>query len=315
MSRAESVACSARSWHAPEPSLRQFRALLAVADTGSFRRAADRVGIAQPSLSAQIQGLEQALGCVLVERGGRGATLTPDGREADRRAREILNAVAGLRDAVSGGQGRSMRFGVSSTVGPYLLPRAVSELRRQGSDLRLNIREAPPRSLMRELSEGVHDLILTHLPVSGGDLEAEELFRERLLLILPREHPLATVPGIGREDLDGLEVLSLNASFQLHDQVTALCESFGARFQHDYEGSSLDALREMTALGMGVTFLPELYVRSEIRADSDVVAREIEGRTVTRSMGLAWRRASGRGEQIAAMADLLTETFRLLTRE
>ncbi|MEL6217175.1 MAG: LysR family transcriptional regulator, partial [Pseudomonadota bacterium] len=81
-------------------TLRQLRALCAVAETGTFRRAAERLGITQPSLSAQIQGLEEAVGCILIERGRRGALLTPAGREADNRAREVLDAVAALSDAV-----------------------------------------------------------------------------------------------------------------------------------------------------------------------------------------------------------------------
>lgn len=293
-------------------TLRQLRALCAVAETGTFRRAAERLGITQPSLSAQIQGLEEAVGCILIERGRRGALLTPAGREADARAREVLDAVAALSDAVRSDGGGMLRLGVTPTVGPYLLPRAVASLHASDPETRLYIREAPPRSLSRELGEGLHDVIITHLPVTEADLESEELFRERLLLTLPRDHPLAARPRLTREDLAGLEVISLDARYQLHDQVTALCESFGARFQHGYEGTSLDALRLMTGLGMGVTFLPALYVRSEIRGDSEVVARELDGRAVHRSIGIAWRRNTGKTRQLARLAALLRETFRKL---
>lgn len=293
-------------------TLRQLRALCAVAETGTFRRAAERLGITQPSLSAQIQGLEEAVGCILIERGRRGALLTPAGREADNRAREVLDAVAALSDAVRTDGGGMLRLGVTPTVGPYLLPRAVATLRATDPDTRLYIREAPPRSLSRELGEGQHDVIITHLPVTEGDLESEELFRERLLLTLPRDHALVAKPRLTREDLAGLEVISLDARYQLHDQVTALCESFGARFQHGYEGTSLDALRLMTGLGMGVTFLPALYVHSEIRSDSEVVARELEGRAVHRSIGMAWRRNTGRTRQLVRLAELLRETFKAL---
>lgn len=293
-------------------TLRQLRALAALAETGSFRRAAERLGVTQPSLSAQVQGLEAAIGCRLVERGRRGAMLTPEGREADARAREVLDAVGALAEAVSGAAGGTLRLGVTPTVGPYLLPRAVAELRARAPETRLSIREAPTRSLGRELSEGMHDVIVTQLPVAEGDLASEELFRERLMLILPRDHPLARRERIRREDLCGLEVISLDARYQLHDQVTALCESFGARFQHGYEGTSLDALRLMTGLGMGVTFLPALYVRSEIREDGDVVARELEGRAIMRSIGLAWRRSAGRTPQVARISAVLRETFAAL---
>lgn len=296
----------------PPVTLRQLRALKAVSETASFRRAAERLGVTQPSLSAQIQGLEDALGVRLVERGRTGATLTPLGREVEAQARGILDGVAALAETALGGGLGTVRLGVTPTVGPYLLPHAVARLQAVAPELKLYIREAPPRTLTRELSEGVHDIIVTQLPVVEADLEAEELFREPLLLVLPADHALARKDSVGRDDLSGLEVISLDARYQLHDQVTGLCEAFGARFQSGYEGTSLDALRQMTGLGMGVTFLPMLYVRSEIRAESEVVARALQGRAVHRAIGIAWRRSAGRTRAVEILAQLLRETYRTL---
>ncbi|MGF1553662.1 MAG: hydrogen peroxide-inducible genes activator [Paracoccaceae bacterium] len=299
--------------HDTELTLRQLRALCAVAEAGSFRRGAERLGIAQPSLSAQIQALEAALGRPLVERGRSGATLTPAGREIEARAREILDAVGALADSVRAASSGTLRLGVTPTLGPYLLPRVVARLHREAPDLKLYIREASARTLARDLSEGRHDAIVTQLPLAAPDLDHDELFRERLLLTLPADHPLAHAEAIRREDLAGLDVLSLEAGFQFHDQVRRLCESFGARFQDGYEGTSLDALRLMVGLGMGVTFLPALYVASEIREDSEVVPREIAGRTITRAIALAWRRTAGRSATLDLLSGALRETYRDLT--
>lgn len=293
-------------------SLRQLRCLCAVAEMGSFRRAAERLGITQPSLSAQIQGLETALGRTMVERSHAGALLTPEGREVERRARDILDRVGALSDAVRNRSSGTFRLGVTPTVGPYLLPSVVARLHETDPDLKLYIREAATRALAIELAEGRHDAVVTQLPLNSPDLASEDLFRERLLLIVARDHPLASKPEIEREDLKGLEVLSIDRNFQLHDQVAALCESFGARFQRNYEGTSLDALRLMTGLGMGVTFLPALYVRSEIRVGSEVVSREISGRSIYRTIGLAYRRSSGRSPVTERLAEALRETYRSL---
>lgn len=293
-------------------TLRQLRALCAVAEAGSFRRAAERLGLTQPSLSAQIQALEAALGTSLVERGRTGALLTPAGRDVEARARDVLDAVGALADHVRANPSGTLRLGVTPTIGPYLLPRAVARLHTERPDLKLYIREASTRVLHRDLSEGRHDAIVTQLPLNVPELDHEELFRERLLLTVPADHPLAKAPEIRREDLSGLEVLSLEAGFQFHEQVRGLCESFGARFKSGYEGTSLDALRLMVGLGMGVTFLPALYANSEIREDSEVVPREIAGRSITRGIALAWRHTAGRSATLDVLASTLRETFREL---
>lgn len=294
---------------AADLTLRQLRALSAVAEMGSFRRAADRLGITQPSLSAQVQGLEDALGRRLVERGRSGALLTPAGREVEGRGRAILDAVGALIDSQSGEIAGTLRLGVTPTLGPYLLPRVVAELHGSEPDLRLYIREASTRVLVRQLAEGLHDVVVTQSPLARPDLDSETLFSERLYLTLARDHALAAAGTIRSEDLAGLNVLSLDAGYQLHDQVRGLCESFGARFDEGYEGTSLDALRLMAGLGMGVTFLPALYALSEIRSDSEVVTREIAGHPVARPIALAWRRSAGRGAAIARLADVLRQTF------
>jgi LysR family hydrogen peroxide-inducible transcriptional activator len=289
-----------------EITLRQLRALVAVADAGGFRRAAERLGVAQPSLSAQIQGLEAALGRRLVERRGRGAALTPDGREAERRARDILASVGDMRAALSAGVG-ALKLGVTPTLGPYLLPQVMAALNARGSALRLAIREEGQSSLARGLSEGAHDAVLTQLPVTGRDLEGEELFRERLLLVVPRDHPLARLDAAPPEALEGLDILSMGPEHRLHEQVAGLCETYGARFRHDYHGASLDALRLMVGAGVGATFLPELYLRSEAANDPSVAALPLRGRSVIRAIGLVRRRSTGRTEELADLSAILKQ--------
>lgn len=290
-------------------TLKQLTALRTLAEVGTFRGAADRLGIAQPSLSAQIAGLEEALGQILVERGRNGALLTPVGRVVDAHAREVLDTVRQLNDSVAAGPGGTIRLGVTPTLGPYLLPQVVGRLTELEPNLKLYIREAPPRDLSTELVQGVHDAVVTHLPVQAAELDSVELFRERLLLIVPRNHPLASKEELTRNDLRGLEVLSLDQRYQLHDQVVDLCATFGAVFKREYEGTSLDALRVMAGLGMGVTFLPRLYVASEIKPDSEVVARELSGRSIFRSIGIVWRRTAGRSQTLDLLAEVLRDSF------
>ncbi|MEM7507332.1 MAG: hydrogen peroxide-inducible genes activator [Pseudomonadota bacterium] len=303
-------------------TLRQLRYLIALSEALHFRRAAERAGISQPSLSAQIQNIEGALGVQLIERNRSGVSLTPAGREVVERARRVIDEVQGINDFAAGAQSGlvgTIRLGVKPTLGPYLLPHIVTPLHRENPDLKLYVREGAPRELEFELSRGEHDVILAQLPVMGAELETQRLFREPLYLALPADHPLATQEIIDSEHLEGLQVLSLTPLYHLHDQITGLCEEFGAKLLRDYEGTSLDALRIMVGMGMGVTFVPALYAQSEIGPKSEVVVRPIKRRAITRSIGLVWRRSAGRADayhQIAkTIKDVVARDFKMLTVE
>jgi LysR family hydrogen peroxide-inducible transcriptional activator len=279
------------------PSIRQLRYFVSLAELRHFRRAAEAMGISQPSLSLQIANLEALLGAQLIERGRGQVTLTPVGREVlvlARRtlddAQEILDVTAAMRGGLSG----TIRLGASPSLGPYLLPRVVGQLHKSFPDLRLYIRERVPRQLREELIDGTHDMILSQLPMQGADFHVRRMFSEPLLLVTPPDHPLSGQASVQVSDLKGLQVLSLGPEFVLHDQIQVICAEHGAELVRDYEGTSLDALRQMVAMGMGVTFLPQLYVTSEIEPrEAAVVAIPMARSGFTRSVGLVWRKGSG----------------------
>jgi len=296
----------------PPVTLRQMRYLIALEETHHFREAAESCGISQPSLSVQIKTLEDALGLTLVERGRGPVRLTLAGREVARRARDILDATQGIIDlstTLKSGLGGTVRLGTSATLGPYLMPHVVGELHRSHPELRLYIREAAPRDLLRELSDGVHDLILTQLPVSSSAMTVTRLFREPLSVAMPADHPLAAKDALDGPDLANETILSLSPAYTLYDQISALCVEIGATLSRDYEGTSLDALRQMVAMDMGLTFLPALYVESEISGRAqDVVVRPFRGRRFNRSIGLVWRTSSGAGAAYERLAQIVRDT-------
>ncbi len=304
------------------PTLKQLRYLVALADAGQFRLAAEKCGIAQPSLSVQIQNLEESVGTRLLERRRTGVILTPVGRDVVERARRVLLEVQGIVDSSSVSADTlsgTVRLGVKPTLGPYLLPRVIAEFQVAYPDLKLYIREDAPHELEAELIRGTHDVVLAQLPVASSDLVVERLFREPVYLAVSASHPLAGRTDVAIEDLRGLPILSLTPDYHLHDQVHALCDEFGANLVRDYEGTSLDALRQMVAMDIGATFLPALYVHSEIRSGGDVVALSLRERRITRSIGLVWRKSAGRAPAYRNIADVVRrvarQEFPMLVRE
>lgn len=279
----------------PRITLRQLEYFVAVAEAQSFRRAAERLGISQPTLTSQIASLESAIGARLFERSRGGTLLGALGRELVRDARRVLEELDGFVEharTLAGGPGGTYRLGVGRTVGPYLLPHVLLDIHRQYGAVQFYVREESPHVLEDALLVGEYDLILTTLPIAMRELAHVSLCREPLKLVVPSEHRLATKTTIADADLVGEPVLAIEESHPLHSQIQRLCERFGATLRRDYEGTSLDTLRQMVQLGMGLSFLPALYVHSEIRESDELAVIPVIGDGSLREHALAWRPAS-----------------------
>jgi LysR family hydrogen peroxide-inducible transcriptional activator len=287
------------------PSLRQLQYFAALADCRNYRQAAEACGVSQPTLSAQLSALEERLGVELVERGRSPVILTPAGEDIRVTARRILGLVQDMRDTAQKYRRQMsgvVRLGLPASIGPYLLPHVVSLLHSAYPDLRLYVREAIPDALPEALARGVHDIIIAPLPVRGDGLQVLPLFREPLYLAVPADHPFAARQDVTFKDLAGQPMLTLEKGHALHEQVVALCQDCGARLLDDYEGTSLDTLRQMTAMGSGLTFLPGLYVKRAADGDPGIVTMALKGRDISRTIGLAWRAASPAEEAFRSIA-------------
>jgi LysR family hydrogen peroxide-inducible transcriptional activator len=279
----------------PKISLRQLEYFIAVAENGSFRRAAQKMHVSQPTLTAQVASLERALGGSLFERNRAGTAQSPLGRELLRHARRVLEEFHGLVDQAASlidGPAGTYRFGVTPTMGPYLLPQILPDIHREYAALKFYVREGVPRLLREGLVSGQYDLIVSPLPVGLDGVTVDPLFRESLKLVVPSDHKLAKRARVSRADLVGEQVLTLEDHDQLHMQIQRLCDHLGAIVNRDYEGTSLDTLRQMVVMGMGIAFLPSLYIRSEIREGDELKVITLADEAVMREHALVWRQTS-----------------------
>lgn len=290
----------------PRPSIRQVEYFIAIAETSSFRGAAQRLDVSQPTLTTQIVAFEEALGLQLFERSRSGTVLTAIGRELMPNARRVLEEFQGMIDraeSVSRGAAGTYRLGVTPTLGPYLLPHILPALHRRYNALKLSVREEAPRDLEAGLAAGKYDLILTPLPVEDTRLSVAPLFREPLKLVLPSDHRLASRKRIDRRDLAGESVLTIEEHHHFHRQIEGLCARLGAQLRRDYEGTSLDTLRHMVVMGMGIAFLPALYIRSEIHDALELRVTTVSGEAFERMHALAWRTSSPARQLFREIAD------------
>ena len=300
------------------PTLRQLEYLVSVADFQHFGRAADACHVSQPTLSQQLRALEDRLGTTLIERRASGAELTPIGREIAARARRLIVEVQDIRDLARRAGERlvgTLRFGVTPTLGPYLMPPIVAALHSEQPDLRLHLREGIPEEQALALSRGTLDMLLGPLPIDGGNIEVQPLFRERLFIVAPPDHPLAKRAKLAVRDLEGAQVLSLDRRHHLHRQVAAICAQLGMVLLRDYEGTSLDSVHQMAASGVGLAVLPELYIRSGVGGLAGVKLLEPKGWNFTRSIAAAWRSGAAYSDVYRTIAERIRIDARPLLSE
>lgn len=295
------------------PTLRQFEYLIAIAETGNFRRAADAVHVSQPTLSQQLRTLEAKLGAQLVERNETPVQLTPIGREVTARARKLLMGVKDIEDLARRARqsiAGTIRFGITPTLGPYLMPQIIAQLHRRYPDLRLYIREGIPIEQARELARGDLDMLLSPLPVTGSGLHIEPLFREPLHIVAPADHAIAQAPRVSRDDLEGIGILSMDRRHHTHRQFSDICIDLRAELLEDYEGTSLDSLRQMCGSGLGFAILPELYLRSEVGGEDMVKRLKLEDWAAARSIAAVWREGAAFADNYRLIADVVVEQAR-----
>lgn len=294
------------------PTLQQLRYLVAVSETLHFRRAAERTFVTQPTLSAQLRELESKLGVQLVERSRARVVLTPVGAEIARRAKTVLRDVSEISTLARQGHNPlagTVRVGLVQSLGSYFLPLVIPDLHTTFPDLKFYVREGAAHDLVERLEDGTLDLLFFPMPLAMSDLCVRPLFREPLLPVVPITHPLAEKQEIARSDLRGETVMTLEPGHRLHGQVADICAETGANLSLDYAGTSLDTLRQMVATELGISFLPALYVRSEVTREALVTARPLQAPQPARDIGMVWRETSARGAAFDAIAELLRRTL------
>jgi len=214
---------------------------------------------------------------------------------------ELQELAHSLSDTAS----TTHRLGVPPTLGPYLLPNIVPAIHSQFDRLKLYVREEPPSQLEAGVIDGRHDFALLPLPLRSDTLAVEVLFREPLLLVASREAGLAESGMLREEELAGMSIMGLDERHQLHQEVQRICERTGARINRDYEGTSLDTLRQMVVMGMGVAFLPALYIRSEIHRPEELNVIRVEGARLYREHALIFRPTSPVRHLYQSLAQLI----------
>jgi LysR family hydrogen peroxide-inducible transcriptional activator len=266
--------------------LQQLRYFVSVAETGNFTRASERCHVSQPSLSQQIINLEKELQHKLFHRLGRKAVLSEAGTVFLDRARRILfevdDSTRELQDSPA--LERKITVGAITTLAPYLMPQLLALCLTRLPHLQVNLREDFRPDLTKAVLDGELDLAIVSLPVKDPRISVETLFSETLMLVVGKPHPLASKPEVTIEDLVNQNFILLGTGSSLASQIQRFCGDHNFEPKIGYRCAQVATVKALTALGVGISILPQVALAAEDR--SKLIVKSLAGRTATREIGI-----------------------------
>ncbi len=288
----------------------QVRYFVAVAEERHFTRAAERLAVAQPSVSRQIQKLEEELGTTLFHRMRGNIALTPAGEALLPWARRVLDdlesARSEVRELAELRRGR-LSVGATPSLSTALLPPTLARFHAAHPGVDLVLREAGSRDLVSECEQGTLDIALVILPVRHDVLATTPLLREELVVAVPRQHPLAGRRSIALGELRGVPLVMFRDGYDLRSATLAACRQAGFEPTFALEGGEMDGVLRLTAAGLGVAVVPSLVIDPKGPLRAVRLARP----ALTRTIGFAHRR----DRHLSRAAQAFVDAVRGLLRE
>jgi len=243
--------------------LRQLEYFMMVAKELHFSRAAEKLNIAQPTLSQQIKSLENQVGVLLFDRIGKRTALTEAGKillqHSQRVFFEIDQAQAALRD-LSGLQRGTLTVGSLLTCTSYLLPPAIMNFKQLYPNIELSVVGLSTEDISNGIFQNELDVGVTFLPIVEEELESIPLFSEELSVAAPLTHPLADKKEMSMKELEDLPIVLLPKSFHLRKLIDRYCEKQQIKLNIMLEMTTIESLIEMVTKGIGITILPTPYL-------------------------------------------------------
>ncbi len=242
-------------------TVQQLRCFVAVADEGQFTRAAEQLDVAQPSLSAQIGRLEQALGVLLFYRAHRPVTLTDAGVELLPLARRVLGSVndvlRGVADVEALRRGQ-VTIGATPSLGSSLLPRVLSRFHQHYPDIAMTVVERHSDDLATQLESGTLDVAVAILPMARDTLEVTVLATEELCVIVAPDHPLARRDEVRVSDLRDVAMIMFREGYDLRSTTFHAFARAGVAPTIGLDGAEVGSVHAYVAAGLGAAVVPSI---------------------------------------------------------
>ena len=245
-------------------TITQLYYVLAVAEHQNFTKAAEKCFVTQPTLSMQIQKLEDQLDVQIFDRSKKPIELTEIGKKIVKQARNIVNEADRIQDIVDqqkGFIGGEFKLGIIPTVMPTLLPMFLRTFIKRYPKVKLKIEELTTEEIILRINDGHLDAAIAATPLENDNIKERALFYEPFVSYIPEQHRLHSKQNIEVADLNIEDMLLLEDGHCFRDGVINLCKAFK---QHDddkfqLESGSIEMLVKLSNEGLGMTLLPYLH--------------------------------------------------------
>lgn len=246
-------------------TLVQLEYLVAVDTHRHFATAAEHCFVTQPTLSMQLQKLEEELGVQLFDRSRVPVRPTELGKEIIAQARVVLAESKKIQELVQNQKQElsgELRIGVIPTLAPYLIPLFITSFLEKHPQVRVVVQELLTEEIVEKLNHELLDVGLLVTPLANKSIKELPLFYEAFVAYINPNHPLAKQSHIAADELDLDELWVLNEGHCFRSQVLNICNrgGSGAGSHLDYKSGSLETLKRIVETQHGLTLLPELSV-------------------------------------------------------
>lgn len=286
--------------------MHQLRYVVAVARTGNFSRAAEQCHVSQPSLSQQIQKLEDELGERLFDRKKREVRLTAHGEVFLPRAVRILEEVDAAKREASDAQSLlrgTLAVGVLPTIAPYLLPEILVVFAESFPGIEVVVQEDTTARLLKLAQAFEVDVVLASRPIHDDRMEVKDVFAEELRLAIPPGHPLARKRTVSPSDLRNERLIVMKEGHCLGDQVVGFCEQRHVKPNIWFRSAQVETIQALVCAGVGISLIPAMAARAK-REDMPEY-RSFSGPVPERTIVALWPKQRPPGRAAAEFLKLL----------
>ncbi len=281
-----------------------MRSFLAVVDTGAITEAAARLNVTQPSLSRRIQSLEEDFGVTLLNRGRKGVTVTDVGELVAREARVLVSRFDNLRNEITSHVGLetgTVRLGGGATAVSFVLPKAIADFQARHPGVRFQLKEAGSREVEQNVVDGALELGMVTLPVSRPELDVRPLTDDRIVLIAPQDHLLASSSQVPLSALHGAALVGFERGSAIRQLVDTGLRQAGISMNVVMELRSIPAIIRMVRSTGNLAFVSAMGVDAE----PDIALLKVEKLDIRRTLAVISRRGAALSPAASAFAATL----------
>ncbi|MBA95212.1 MAG: hypothetical protein CMP21_05625 [Rickettsiales bacterium] len=229
-----------------------------LARTGSFHKTAITCNTSQPNISMQIKKLEKQLQIDLFDRSQKKVLPTPKGREVITLFNSILKQLDSLQYLHDKQIPESLKLGIFPSIAPYFLPTIITTIKETFPTCTLHITEDKTERIITKLSSGELDIVIAASPIQEESLVEIPLFEEPFVLAVSKNHTFSKEKHISLQQIKKETILLLQEGHCLRDHIMEICKQNKLAMYHQFESASLETLRMLIKLDIGVSFIPEI---------------------------------------------------------